>query len=145
MEADRELGDYFLDRTTDEVVHIPLELREVVEAEAGEGESPWDLPEWEQELKSTAEAIYVREDPRFVRIPEIPSRKIYERMVEFAQTVADEHVRELLEVALDGPGAFRRFKDILARFPHEQERWHRMKDVYLKREAREWLEELKGT
>ncbi|MCP4418392.1 MAG: hypothetical protein GY805_17370, partial [Chloroflexi bacterium] len=33
------------------------------------------------------------------------------------------HLREVLEVALNGRGAFRRFKDALLRYPQERERW----------------------
>lgn len=43
---------------------------------------------------------------------------------------------------MDGPGAFRRFKDVLARFPGEQERWSRRKQAYLEQRAREWLADL---
>jgi hypothetical protein len=46
-------------------------------------------------------------------------------MAAFAETVQDQHLRELLEVALAGKGAFRRFKDVLLSVPDERERWFR--------------------
>ena len=140
METNREGGDYFLDTATGEVVYIPLELQSA--AEADEGRSIGGLAEWERELLPIAEAIHERADPRWARIPEVPAREIYEQMEGFAQTVTDERLRELLGVALDGPGAFRRFKDVLAWFPQEQGRWYQVKQAYLERRAREWLEEL---
>ena len=39
----------------------------------------------------------------------------YDMMVEFADTVTDTHKNDLLTVALEGKGAFRRFKDTLHR------------------------------
>jgi hypothetical protein len=44
-------------------------------------------------------------------------------MVDFVETVRDGHLRELLEVASRGQGAFRRFKDVLLNYPAERERW----------------------
>jgi hypothetical protein len=39
----------------------------------------------------------------------------YHMMVSFVETVSDSHKNELLCVALEGTGAFRRFKDTLYR------------------------------
>lgn len=142
MEAPRDMGDYFVEVTTGEVVLIPLEVQEAVEAEAAAEEPVWPLPEWAEDLLPIAKAIYDRGDPRWARVPQVGPREIYEQMVAFAQTVEDGHLKELLEVALDGRGAFRRFKDVLARYPHQQERWYRTKAAYLEKEARAWLEEL---
>ena len=43
-------------------------------------------------------------------------------------SVEDEHLRELLEVAIQGAGAFRRFKDVLFRYPSAQENWFKFRD-----------------
>jgi hypothetical protein len=37
--------------------------------------------------------------------------------------VSDQPLRERLLIAIDGKGAFRRFKDVLLAFPAERERW----------------------
>jgi len=58
-----------------------------------------------------------------VEIPKQESRDGYEDMVEFAETVTNPHLRDLLDVALRGKGAFRRFKDVLLGYPAERERW----------------------
>lgn len=44
-------------------------------------------------------------------------------MVEFTETVSDLRLREKLAVALDGRGAFGRFKRVLGDYPEERERW----------------------
>ena len=73
-------------------------------------------------------------------IPRAESYEGYEDMADFIATVGDEHLAELLEVAINGKGAFRRFKDVLALYPDEKERWYRFKDDKMKERALEWLE-----
>ena len=73
-------------------------------------------------------------------IPRTESYEGYEDMEDSIATVEDERLAELLEVAINGKGAFRRFKDVLARYPNERERWYRFKDDKTKERALEWLE-----
>ena len=65
----------------------------------------------------------------------------YGWMAEFAGTVRDARLRDRLDVALDGRGAFRRFKNVLLDFPAERERWFAFRDERLRTVAREWLAE----
>jgi hypothetical protein len=44
-------------------------------------------------------------------------------------------------VAIQGKGAFRRFKDTLARSPSEEQRWYAFQEERLRARVREWLEE----
>src|SRR5215216_3172459 len=60
---------------------------------------------------------------RYLQVPRADSREGYDDMQDFIATVSDGHLQELLGVAIEGRGAFRRFKDVLARHPAEQERW----------------------
>jgi hypothetical protein len=60
-------------------------------------------------------------------------------MVEFADSVADRPLREKLELALDGRGAFRRFKNVLAGYPSERERWFAFHHERLQEAMEEWL------
>ena len=73
-------------------------------------------------------------------IPRVESYEGYEDMADFIATGGDECLAELLEVAINGKGAFRRFKDALARYPNERERWYRFEDDKMKGRALEWLE-----
>jgi len=45
----------------------------------------------------------------------------------------------MLEVAITGRGAFRRFKDVIDRWPDEIERWRVFSDERRMGRAREWL------
>jgi len=60
-------------------------------------------------------------------------------MEAFIETVASPHLQELLEVAINGRGAFGRFKDVLVRYPDERERWFAFKDARMRERVREWL------
>jgi len=76
---------------------------------------------------------------RYERIPEAESHEGYEDMVDFIDTVKDERLVGLLEVAINGKGAFRRFKDVLLNYPEERESWFHFKDDRTQERALEWL------
>ena len=85
----------------------------------------------------------VEEDSyRYERIPEAESHEGYEDMVDFIATVKDERLVELLEVAINGKGAFRRFKDVLLNYPEERESWFQFKDDRMEEKALEWLDDI---
>jgi Uncharacterised protein family (UPF0158) len=60
-------------------------------------------------------------------------------MQDFIETVQNAHFRELLEVSIQGRGAFRRFKDTVGRDPAELQRWFACRNQRLEERAREWL------
>jgi hypothetical protein len=76
-----------------------------------------------------------------IRVEPFPSSVEYGWMAEFTATVKDARLRDLLEVALNGRGAFRRFKDVLADYPGERERWFAFRDARVREAMREWLDE----
>jgi len=85
----------------------------------------------------------IDEEPkRYELVPKAEPHESYEDMEDFITTVEDEHLAELFEVAIDGKGAFRRFKDVLARYPEERERWFRFKDEQMQKRALEWLDDI---
>lgn len=94
------------------------------------------LEDQEEEDQKTVEALM---EP-FVQAPRSDTRQAYEQMVDFAASVDDPHLRELLAVALDGRGAFRRFKDVLVRYPDQRERWFEFRDSETRREVDAWLQ-----
>jgi hypothetical protein len=48
-------------------------------------------------------------------------------------------LRDKLSVALNGRGAFRRFRSVLNDYPAELERWYKFKDDWMREEAIQWL------
>jgi hypothetical protein len=79
---------------------------------------------------------------RYERIPKTEPHEGYEDMQNFIANGEDEHLAELLEVAINGRGAFRRFKDVLLRYPEERERWFQFKDERMQERALEWLDDI---
>jgi hypothetical protein len=75
-----------------------------------------------------------------IPIEPLPSSVVYNDMRDFAARVRDPQARELLEGALRGRGAFRRFKDLLELdFPDLRRAWFGFHDVRAERRAIEWL------
>ena len=60
---------------------------------------------------------------QFVKIEPASSREQYKWMEQFVAMVEDPALRERLLIAIDGKGAFRRFKDVLMAYGPERERW----------------------
>jgi predicted nucleotidyltransferase len=104
---------WFLDRATGQVEPWPIDL------EVGE-----------------AEEI---DDRDLVEMEPAPSSEGYRDMEDFIGRVSDPRARDLLERAIAGRGAFRRFKDTLFEFPDLRQAWLRFHDVRVERRAIEWL------
>jgi hypothetical protein len=75
----------------------------------------------------------------FVLVDPLPSRDSYGDLEDFVERVADPRARDLLERAIAGRGAFRRFKDTLFEFPELREAWFKFHDARMERRAIEWL------
>lgn len=141
-----EMSDNFLgsirvfDTETGEIVDIPSEVMSAVES--GDEKEIGSLPEWEKDLIEAAEKVLSDDSMRYVEIPRKPSYEAYNLMVEFADSIKDRHLREKLYIALDGKGAFRRFKNVLLGCPEEEKRWFAFKDRRLRQEVIEWLNSL---
>jgi len=80
----------------------------------------------------------------YVAIERIPSSEAYQWMVDFVEEMVaptDELTAEKLFIALDGKGAFRRFKDTLHRVDDLWlQAWYQWRDKRLKAAVIEWLE-----
>ncbi len=63
----------------------------------------------------------------------------YRDMAYFIGTIADPNRVDRLEIAIEGKGAFRRFKDVLSRWPDELERWFALSEERQRGRARAWL------
>lgn len=77
---------------------------------------------------------------RYIPIPQDSSEEGYRDMEEFIETVEDADLREKLYIAINGRGAFRRFKDVLLDYPKERERWFGFRDARVAERVQEWLE-----
>lgn len=80
------------------------------------------------------------DEAKYARIPS--TRDEYEWMRELAESIDEEDIRERLFDALSGKGAFRRFKDIVFRYPDLAARWDALRQRRALEIALEWLAEL---
>jgi hypothetical protein len=108
----------FLDTRTGEVVTVT--------------EGAIDYAEQRSKVTSAGDA--------FVRIEPAASREQYKWMERFVAGVTDEPLRERLVIAIDGKGAFRRFKDVLLNYPTERERWFSYRAELLHWAIHKWME-----
>lgn len=76
----------------------------------------------------------------YIRIDPASSREQYRWMERFVGSVSDEALRQRLTIAIDGKGAFRRFKDVLIAYPAERERWFSYRADLLHWHIHNWLE-----
>jgi hypothetical protein len=79
------------------------------------------------------------DNPDLIRIEAIPSREQYRMMERFIATVINVPLKEALQDAIVGKGAFRRFKDAVSRHPDERKRWFAFRDALLHRYILDWL------
>jgi predicted nucleotidyltransferase len=93
-----------------------------------------------EELSEEAEEDHP-EHRGLVPVEAIPSNEGYADMEDFIERVGDPHARDLLDRAIRGRGAFRRFKDALLDFPELREAWFAFHDARMARRALEWLVE----
>ena len=78
-------------------------------------------------------------DTNYLRIDPVSSREQYRWMERFIQMLEDGELRDKLTSAIDGKGAFRRFKDVLMTHAPERERWFAFRSERLRVFMEAWL------
>jgi hypothetical protein len=82
------------------------------------------------------------DDPeRWLYVPALGSRVGYRDMELFIDGLGDAALADRLRIAISGRGAFRRFKDVLARDERAWRRYHQFRDERQRGRARAWLAE----
>ncbi|HEV8548396.1 MAG TPA: UPF0158 family protein [Polyangiaceae bacterium] len=81
----------------------------------------------------------IASDAAYLRIEPVSSREQYRWMERFIPMVEDAGLRGQLSQAIDGKGAFRRFKDVLIAFTTERERWFAFRSERLRVFMEAWL------
>ncbi|MFO0587545.1 MAG: UPF0158 family protein [Polyangiaceae bacterium] len=78
-------------------------------------------------------------DTNYLRIDPVSSREQYRWMERFIPMVEDPDLQAKLSQAIDGKGAFRRFKDVLMGYGPERERWFSFRSERLRIFMEAWL------
>lgn len=114
--------DYYLDTETGEVFMVS------------------DLVMSSEECEKIKDEIEAAAEDRYLYIEGQMPWEGYRDMEDFIETVEDENLKEKLYIAIDGPGAFRRFKNVLLGYPEERQRWFAFRDAHLEERVLKWLE-----
>ena len=83
--------------------------------------------------------VRIASDGNYLRIDPVSSREQYRWMERFIPLAEDADLREKLTQAIDGKGAFRRFKDVLMSFGDEREKWFTFRSERLRTFMEAWL------
>ncbi len=78
-------------------------------------------------------------DTNYLRIDPVSSREQYRWMERYIPMVEDPDLQGKLTQAIDGKGAFRRFKDVLMNYAPERERWFSFRSERLRIFMEAWL------
>jgi hypothetical protein len=109
-------------RSDDEplLVYLDVETGEIVHA--------W--PDEDEKLESS---------DRHHPVPRIATHEQYDWRAEFARSVDEDDIREMFDLALQGKGAFGRFRGVLVRYPDIDQRWTAFERARVREEATAWL------
>ncbi len=133
MDVLNEGWTVYLNRRTGEMVTVTPEDEELLE----DPSALEDVPEWQvEQLPRTRQAV---ESEDYLPLPdkfEIHEWSIMER---FARSVDNEEHRDMLDRAIHGRRAFRRFRDTASDLELLED-WYRFRDRALKEIARVWLD-----
>ena len=98
-----------------------------------------DDPDWQKEMILDADRVEQGFGTRYLWVEQGDPYGDYRDIERFIGTVEDDRLRERLWDAIQGRGAFRRFKDLLARHPQVEEVWFEFKDARLQKRVANWL------
>ncbi len=114
----------------------PLSVGGRIDIRTGE---VWPQAAIEYALETGEEDEEIADPERWLPVHGEGSREGYRDMELFIASVEDAGRAERLAIAIKGRRAFRRFKDELARWPGELERWHALSEERQRGRARSWL------
>ncbi len=81
----------------------------------------------------------ISSDSNYMRVEPVSSREQYRWMERFIQMLEESELKDKLTAAIDGKGAFRRFKDVLMTHGPERERWFAFRSERLRVFMEAWL------
>jgi hypothetical protein len=138
-------------RTTPMLRPLPIDLEElamIVEGDPMSGGGRIDLQTGEVWPQPAIDyAVEIGEEPededpdpdRWLHVHCEGSHEGYRDMEDFIDTRSDHDWDDRLSIAIQGRGAFRRFKNVLSRSPDELEEWHAFSNERQRGRARVWL------
>jgi hypothetical protein len=155
-DGDRQLADT-LEQTrarvrSRELVELAVDLEQLADLlDAGPDSGPgrldlvtgeaWPQAAFEDEWTDEPNDDQTNDAERWLTVWPLGSSPAYRDMADFAATRTDPALVGRLEIALDGRGAFSRFKHVLANWPTDRQDWFAFSDDRRRGRARAWLAE----
>jgi hypothetical protein len=141
MEEANEDWQAFLNKKSGEIVDIGHQYYGIAEELREDEEIPTHLADWEKEFVQTAIKV-VENWENYVELPNQFDIHEYSIMEDFVESITNHRKRAILYQAMNGRGAYRRFKDKLYDLGLE-ESWFAYKyNVFCKIAVR-WCDEYK--
>ncbi|MET8757758.1 UPF0158 family protein [Lentzea sp. NPDC004782] len=95
---------------------------------------------WTSDLGIDGKTLVDLDDLDEICIDPLPSYIWYQDMADFAELVSDERTQRRLMRAIDGKGAFRRFKvELHEEYPELLPTWYAFRDTRARHRAVQWL------
>lgn len=136
IQCQTDEGTSYFDRETGECIQVTDQDWELIEV-ADEDER--ELEDWEEEALAQVRAIHEDKAGRFVELPDAHEVRAWDMMADFAQEQDNAAARAGLLRAIEGRGAFRRFKDLVIDLGLS-DKWYAFRDARYAAEARAWAE-----
>lgn len=137
IELASEEGNYYYNKLTNEVIYIGEEEWRI--ADGCDMDDLEDYPEWQRDVIEAAIDIEENWD-NYISLPTKFDIDEYDIMAEFCDSIENDRISNQLSNALNGRGAFRRFKDTVIRLNIEK-KWYAYRDDALKKIAMEWCKD----
>ena len=99
-----------------------------------------DMRDDERVILIHAAKVGADTEDRYLMIPKQDSQDGYRDMQDYIKSLGDGHLAELLSVAIQGSGAFRRFKNVLFDYPEAENSWFKFCELREQQRIAEWLE-----
>ena len=139
-EMEIQMDEYkkYLNKETGEIITVSSQDLSIAE-ESEEDDDFSEYPDWQRDsIKDALDVIVNWEN--YIELPDKWEINEYDIMEDFCGSVKNERVSTALYSAIQGSGAFRRFKDAICRYGIEDS-WYRFRDEALKNIAIKWCEE----
>jgi len=139
-EMEIQMDEYhkYFNKETGEIITVSSEELSIAE-ESEEDDDFSEYPDWQR--ASIKDALDVIENwTNYIELPDKWEINEYDIMEDFCGSVKNDRVSNALYSAIQGRGAFRRFKDAICRYGVEDD-WYKFRYEALKDIAIQWCEE----
>ena len=99
-----------------------------------------DIQDWRKDVLLEADRVDREFGSRYISVERDDPYQDYNDMDRFIATLDDDRLQDRLWDAIRGRGAFRRFKDLIVRYPDVEEQWDAYQDARAKERLLRWLD-----